>query len=184
MDVVTLNEGFNHVGITTQMRHDTEFDLRVIGREKLTSWFRDKCLAYFPSVLVANWNVLQIRIRRGKATCSGNCLIIRGVDVSSFWIDKFGKVVDIGGKQFLITTIIEDFLHDWMPAAEVLKHFLRSDILSRFGLLCLLDNLEFSEEDVSHLTRGRDVKFLSCHLVDFLLDFVHLLAEIERRLFE
>ena len=153
MDVVTFHEGFNHVGVAAQMCHDSKFDLRVVGREKLASWLWNECLAHFLSVLVADRDVLQIGIRRGEATCCRNSLIIRRVDMSCPWVNQFGKAVDVGGKKLLVATVIKDFLHDRMSASEVLEHVFGSDVLPRFCLLCLLHDFEFSEENFTHLSR-------------------------------
>ena len=65
MDVVAFYKGLNHVGVATQMCHDSELDLGVVGGEEFASWLWNECLAHFLSVLVADRDILQVWIRRG-----------------------------------------------------------------------------------------------------------------------
>ena len=58
MDVIAFAEGFYHVPVATEVGHDAEFNLRVVGREEFASFFGDECLADFLAVLVADRDVL------------------------------------------------------------------------------------------------------------------------------
>ena len=58
MDVIAFVEGFNHVSVATEVRHDAEFDLRVVGREEFASFFGDECLANLLAIFVSDRYVL------------------------------------------------------------------------------------------------------------------------------
>lgn len=62
MNVITAEEGINHILVLAQMCHDTQFDLRVVGREELASVIGDEGFADFLAVLVTNGYILQVRI--------------------------------------------------------------------------------------------------------------------------
>ena len=62
MNVITAEEGINHILVLAQMCHDAQFDLRVVGREELASVIGDEGFADFLAVLVTNGYVLQVRI--------------------------------------------------------------------------------------------------------------------------
>lgn len=62
MDIMIAEEGIDHIFVFAEMCHDTEFYLRIVGREEKTAFVRNECLADFFAVLVADRNILQVRV--------------------------------------------------------------------------------------------------------------------------
>jgi hypothetical protein len=62
VNIVTAIECFEHIMVATQMRHNTKFDLRIVGAEKHTTFVGDKGFANFLALGIAYRDVLQIRI--------------------------------------------------------------------------------------------------------------------------
>ena len=153
MDVVTGIECLDHVMVTTQVSHDTQLYLAVIGGEEQTPLIGNECLAYLLAVIVAHRDVLQIGIAGTETPCCRHRLIVGGVDMSCLRIDELRKGIDIGRQQFLVTAIVEYLLHDDVLSLQALQHFLGCDILPRLGLLGLLNYLQSVEQHLTHLFR-------------------------------
>ena len=62
MNVVALQEGFYKVLVLTEMRHNPQLDLAVVGTEKELSGIRNEGFSHFLALRVSNRNVLQVRI--------------------------------------------------------------------------------------------------------------------------
>ena len=60
-----------------------------------------------------------------------------------------------------------------MLILQLLQHFLRGDILTCFCLLGLLDNLEFIEQNFTHLFGRCNIKMFASQHIDTLFDFIH-----------
>ena len=95
MDIVIAEEGVDHILVFAEMGHDTEFYLRIVGREEQAAFVRDKCLADFLAVLVADRDILQIRVTGAEASGRGDGLVERRVYTSCARVDQLGKCVDI-----------------------------------------------------------------------------------------
>ena len=92
------------------------------------------------------------------------------MDVARTRVDELRKSVYVRTKQLLKSTIIKDFGNDRTLRAQLHEYLLRSDILTRLGLLRLVDDLHLTKQDVAHLLRTRDVEFLAREFVDVLLE--------------
>ncbi|OQC33864.1 MAG: hypothetical protein BWX65_00739 [Bacteroidetes bacterium ADurb.Bin057] len=75
VNVIIVMKSRQHISIATQVRHNTQFHLRIVGTHKQATLVGNKCFTNFFALLVSNWNILQIRIAGTQATCSRNCLI-------------------------------------------------------------------------------------------------------------
>ena len=62
MNVVALSEGLYHVFVGTEMCHDTQLNLTIVGREEKASFFGDEGTANLLAVVAAHWDVLQIGV--------------------------------------------------------------------------------------------------------------------------
>ena len=81
MKVLPRIEGLDQALILGQMRHDAHFNLRVISAHQVNIGPpRDKTSADTQAIGGTRWNVLQIRIRRGKTTRSSCGLRESGVN--------------------------------------------------------------------------------------------------------
>ena len=58
MQVFTLLEHANHVGIIAKMSHHAQFNLAIVGREEQATRLRNEGLANLLAVLATNRNIL------------------------------------------------------------------------------------------------------------------------------
>ena len=65
VNVVTAPECLDQQFVLREVRQQTQLDLRVVGSQQDVSGFRDEGGANLAAEFGANWNVLEIRIRRG-----------------------------------------------------------------------------------------------------------------------
>ena len=177
MDVETLAKGLDHVLIARQMGHNAQFDLAVVGRKETAAGLGNEAFAYLLAVVVAHGNVLQIGVARRETAGGCNGLIERGVDATGAWIHQFGQRFHVSSEQFLESTVVQDVVDDGCFVAQLLQHFLGSDVLSCLGLLGFLHDFHFAEEDVSHLFGAGDVERPARQLVGMALVLLHALGE-------
>ena len=90
MNVIAVFKSLNHVFVATEMGHDTQFYLTIIGREEQTTVFGDETLAYFLPILAPYGDVLQVRIARRKPSRGRDRLVERGVNVPCSGVDELG----------------------------------------------------------------------------------------------
>ena len=126
--------------VFAEMGHDTEFYLRIVGREEQAAFVRDKCLADFLAVLVADRDILQIRVTGAEASGRGDGLVERRVYPSCARVDQLGKCIDISSQQFLQSAMFQNLFYYGMFMPEAFEHFFRGDVLAGFGFLRFLDD--------------------------------------------
>ena len=73
------------------------------------------------------------------------------MDMASTRINQLGQRVDIGADKFLQASMLQDISYDFMLVTQLLQHFFRGDILACLGLLGFLNDLEFIEQNFTHL---------------------------------
>ena len=141
------------------MGHQPQFDLAVIGRKQQVIVVRgDERLADAAAHVVADGDVLQIGIRRRKASRGRHGLVERGVDAPRRAVDQLGQRLDIGRKQFLHAPVFEDQIDDPVFAGEQLEVVLVGAELLGLGHLGLLGNAHFPEKHLAQLARRVDVQ--------------------------
>ena len=118
MDVVALDEGFDHVGVFAEVGHDAQLDLRVVGREEFAAVVGDEGLADLLAVLVADGDVLQIGVARAEPARGGDGLVERRMDTSRPRVDELGQGFDVGAQQLLQAAVLQYLAHDVVLAAE------------------------------------------------------------------
>ena len=87
VDVMTFQEGGYHVLILTQMGHQPEFNLRIVGGEEQAAWLRHECLTHFLTVRIADRDVLKVRIGRRQTARGSHCLVVGRVNMAGLWVD-------------------------------------------------------------------------------------------------
>ena len=166
------------------MCHDTEFYLRIVGREEKTAFVRNECLADFFAVLVADRNILQVRVARTEASGRGYSLVEGCVYPSRTWVNQLGKCIYIRSQQFFQSAMFQYFFYYGMFVPETFEHFFRGDVLTGFGLLCFFYDLQFVKQYLADLFGRSDIEGFARQFVNLLFDALHLGGEMDRRLFE
>ena len=118
VNVVPRAEVFNHALVAAQLRHDAEFNLRIVGREKRTPLLWHKSLADFAPVIAANRNVLQVGIARREASCGRHSLVERRMDVSCLRINQFRQRINIRADELFQRTVGKNLPNDGMLGAQ------------------------------------------------------------------
>ena len=159
MDVLAVLEGRDQRLVARKVGHQPQFDLAVIGRKQQVIVVRgDERLADAAAHVVADGDVLQIGIRRRKASRGRHGLVERGVDAPRRAVDQLGQRLDIGRKQFLHAPVFEDQIDDPVFAGEQLEVVLVGAELLGLGHLGLLGNAHFPEKHLAQLARRVDVQ--------------------------
>ena len=184
MDVVALDEGFDHVGVFAEVGHDAQLDLRVVGREEFAAVVGDEGLADLLAVLVADGDVLQVGVARAESAGGGDGLVERRVDASRPRVDELGQGFGVGAQQLLQAAVLQYLAYDVVLAAEAFEHFFGGDVLAGLGLLGFLHQLEAVEEHFAHLLGRGDVEGSACQGVDVFLDLPDAGVEVRGRLLQ
>ena len=164
------------------MRHDAQFDLRIVGGEKEFAGFGNECAAYLAPLVVANGNVLQIGVARTEPSGGGNRLVERGMYLSRAGIYQLGQGIDVGAEQLAQSAIFEYFIDDGVAVPQFFEHLFGGGVLSGFGLAGFLVDFQPLEKDFAYLSGRTDVERHSGKPVNLLLDFVDFAGQLFRRL--
>src|SRR5689334_2081826 len=100
MDVVAVAEGFHQQWILRKMRQKSQLNLRVVGGQQDRARCCGECGTNLTAKLGANWNVLQIRVRRRKPSGSSSGLIKGRVQAASRPVQQCRERVDVSRLQF------------------------------------------------------------------------------------
>ena len=96
VNIFTRRKGFQQAGVARDMRHDPEFDLRIVSRHDMAARRRDKRLADAPPLGVTYRNVLQVGIVAGQPAGDRHRLRVVGMHASGVRIDHARQLVGIG----------------------------------------------------------------------------------------
>ena len=99
MDIRSAAESFDHMLVVAEMRHDAQFDLRIVGREESTVRIvGNEGFTDFTSQCIPDRDILQVRVGRTQTAGGGDCLVVRCVDLTCYRADQFGQRIDIGAQ--------------------------------------------------------------------------------------
>ena len=96
VDVLAGKESLHERLVLADVCHDAQLNLRIVGREERVPVVGDERFADFPSVVVSDRDVLQVRVCRRQASSGRDSLIVGGVDFSRVRVYKFGESIDVG----------------------------------------------------------------------------------------
>ena len=75
VNIVSFEEGFNHIRVLAQMGHKSQLNLTIVSTEEDFALVGNKCLAQFAACSIAYRNILQVGIAARKSSRSRNCLV-------------------------------------------------------------------------------------------------------------
>ena len=113
---------FQQSGITGNVRHDAQLDLRIIGRDDTVAGRCDKSFANTTAFGGAYRNVLQIGFVAGKPPRYGYSLSIIGMHAPGRGIHHARKLVRISGLQLGKTAIFEQDFCQRIILRKPLQH--------------------------------------------------------------
>ena len=179
MDIHPVAEGFHQVLVLAEVRHDAEFDLRVVGRyDHPFRRPRNEGLADFLAALGADGDVLKVRVGAREPAGGRKRLVERRMDTAVHLRYIGRERLDVGGQQFLDGPELQDLVHDRMPVRDGEEGGFVGGILAAGALFRLRVQSEFVEEDVTHLLGGGNVQSRLVHqFTDVGLPFRHFAAE-------
>ena len=94
--------------VTGQVRHDAQFDLRIVRREQHLAIGWHECLPDFAAFRCPDRDVLQVRVCRGQPPRGGNGLVIGRMDSAGRRSNLFGQFVGVCALQLADTAVLED----------------------------------------------------------------------------
>src|SRR5262249_40118533 len=95
VNVLAGAEGLDQRWFVGEVREDTQFNLRVVGRDQHVSRGSNERSPDFTSELGADRDVLQVRVRAAQPTGCGDRLVEAGVDAPGLAIDFLRQRVDV-----------------------------------------------------------------------------------------
>ena len=98
--------------IAGEMRHQSELNLRIIGREEKATGVGHHRLTNELASFASDGQILQVGVRRRQSSGSRYRLIIRGMYLARLGVDQERKGVDIRREQFLQLAVFEDHPYD------------------------------------------------------------------------
>ena len=122
MNILVLSECLYQTFVAGDMRHDSQFDLGVIGRhDEGVALSRDKSPPDRAADLRPNGDVLKVRIAGGKPSRGGDGLVERRV-YASRRADQRGKRIDVRRFEFGQLPVVEEFFDNGVKTTQGLKH--------------------------------------------------------------
>ena len=89
MNVQVLSEGFEHTGILTEVRHDAQLDLGVVGGQQYMCRIAGyECFAYFSSPGCTDRDILQVGIVAAQPTGHCHDLVEGGMDTAGMGVHQ------------------------------------------------------------------------------------------------
>ena len=160
-----------------QVRHDTQFDLGIIGRHDAVTVGGDERLANAPAFLRADRDVLQVGVRGGQPAGGGHRLVVGGVNPTGAGIDHLRQLVCVGGLELAQAAVLQQQLRQRVVQGQFRQHVLRGG--GRPGW-CLLDDreLQLLEQDLSQLFGGAEIELLPGQFVCPALQLLQALPQL------
>ncbi len=133
------------------MRHDTQFNLRIVGGDKDTSLIGNKNFAHLPAAFIPDGYVLQVGIGAAQATGGSYRLIERCMYLSCACMYQQRKGVHIGAEQFLQPSLFQYLVDDGMFGTHLLQFLLAGFVLSCFCFFRFIHDFQPVEQHLSYL---------------------------------
>ncbi|MNT20879.1 hypothetical protein D3C72_1562000 [compost metagenome] len=110
MHVQIVAEGIHQAFVLGQVRHDPQFDLRIVRRQQFVALWRDERLTDAPAFRGAHRDILQVWIARGQTPGRCHSLVIRGVDTPGARIDLLRQAIGVGAFQLAHRPVLHQHL--------------------------------------------------------------------------
>ena len=176
MDVLARREGALQIGVVRHVRHDAQFDLRVVGRQQ-HALLGDERFAHPAPGLGAHRDVLQIGIGRGQPAGDHRRLRIVRVHAAGVRVDHARQLVGVGGLQLGQPAVLQQHLRQRVVLRQLAQHFLVRRRRAAGGL-AYHRQLHAAEQDLPQLLGRIQVEGLSSQLIGLLLEQQHFLAQL------
>ena len=154
------------------MRHDAQFDLRVVGGHNQTACGRGKGAAHAAAFGCADGDVLQVGIAAGEPAGDGDGLGIGGVYAAGARVDHFGQLVGVGGFEFGQAAVFQDDFGQGVVGRKLFEHgFVGGDAAGCGFFQPFGGDAHFVEQDFLQLLGRIEIKRLSGRLKRLLFEF-------------
>ena len=122
MDILAVQEGVDHDRVVGEVRHQSQLDLRVVGRQEQTSGIGYEGTAYAAALFLAYRNVLQVGRRRRQSSRGRHVLVIVGMHLARDRIDVLWERLQIGCQQLLESPVLHNLGHDGMLGYQLFQY--------------------------------------------------------------
>ena len=117
--VESAQQGF----VATQMGHDAQLDLAVVGAGDQAARRGHKGLAHAPPLGCADWDVLQIGVVAGQAPGHRHRLRVMGMHPAGARVGQLRQLVGVGAFELGQTPVLQNFGGEWEIFGEFFQHF-------------------------------------------------------------
>ena len=156
--------------IATDVRHDPQLDLRVVGAQDHATRRRNKGLADAPPFRRAYRDVLQVRIAGTESAGDRDRLTVAGVHATGGGIDACRQLVAVGRLQLRQCAVLQQGLGQRIVLGQLVEHLLVGARRAAGGLLhCRKTQL--AEQDLANLLRAAQVERLTGERVRLRFEF-------------
>jgi len=156
------------------MRHDAQFDLRIVSADQFAAGCRDECFANFAAFFGSNRNILKIRIRGRQTSCHSDRLFEGRVDSSVFGIDHLRKFFRISRHEFCDRAVLQGDLCQGIIFSQFRKNFFAGGIIPRdrlFRFRTLENNTHLVEQNLAKLFRAGQLEIFPGNFKGLLFQF-------------
>ncbi len=184
MNILPLAERFQHGFILRNMRHDAQFNLRIVNRDQPGARRGDKALTHASAKLRPRGDVLQVRILRGNPPGGGARLIERGVNSTGSRVDLQGESVHVSGFQFGQLAKFQDFVNNRVLPAHAFQHSGGSGQLARAGLARAVGRFQAQalKKHIRELLGGIEIERFAYPRVNRILNALDLFVQLQRKI--
>src|SRR5579883_865960 len=151
MDVLIARKSLDQARFVGNVSQDAQLKLRIIGSEQHIAGIGDKGAPDLASHLRADRDVLQVGIARREPSARGNRLIKRRMHAPRDRIHQGKQPIDVGRLELGELAILQQIVHHWMLAAQVVQH-IRAYRIAGFSLFAG-GQLKFAKENLAQLFR-------------------------------
>ncbi len=177
MNVQSVCERTQQRLIATQMGHDAQLDLRVIGAGDDMAGRSHKRLAHPASLSGFDRNVLQVGIVAGQAPRHRYGLRVMGVHPSRSGQGQLGQLVGVGALELAERAVLQQFRRQRIVFGKFLQHLLVGATRAAWGFLDHR-HAQLVKKDFAQLLGTAEVKGLARNLIGLRLQLDDALAQL------
>ena len=180
VDILSLAECVHQDRILGEVSHDSELDLRIVGRQQPISLFGHEGSPDLPAQIGLDGDVLEVGVAGGEAPRRRHHLVVGGVDPAGTGVDQSGQRVQVGVLQLRLLPVLDDAFGDLVLAGQPLQHLDSGGEVFRLGRLLGGRESQFLEQDRPELLGRVEVELLAGQFGDAVREDLDLLAHLAR----
>ena len=171
-----LGKGLEEGLVATEVGHDAQLDLRIVGTGNHVPWWCDEGLAHTPPLGRADRDVLQVGVVAGQAPRHRHRLRIVRVHAAGAGVGHAGQLVGVGALELGERAVFEDLGRQRVVLGQLFQHFFIGAAGAGGGFFHHRQ-AQLVEKDLAQLLGAAEVERLSGNRVGLLLQLQDALAQ-------